>query len=101
MKKTLLLIALLAPASMMFGADAKAGGAIYDKSCKGCHGASGEPNAAIAKMMPTIPDFSKKAVTDAEVKTAVTAGKGKMKAIAAVPATSIDDLAAYVHTLKK
>jgi mono/diheme cytochrome c family protein len=32
-------------------ADAKAGQAIFDKSCKSCHGADGTPNASIATMM--------------------------------------------------
>ena len=32
-------------------ADAKAGQAVYDKSCKSCHGADGTANPAIAKMM--------------------------------------------------
>ena len=31
--------------------DATAGKAIYDKSCKSCHGAAGAANPAIAKMM--------------------------------------------------
>ena len=38
-------------ATAAFGANAKAGQAIYDKSCKSCHGADGTSNAAVAKMM--------------------------------------------------
>ena len=32
-------------------ADAAAGKAVYDKSCKSCHGADGAGNPAVAKMM--------------------------------------------------
>ena len=32
-------------ATAALAADAKAGQAVYDKSCKSCHGADGTPNA--------------------------------------------------------
>ena len=34
-----------------FGADAGAGRAAYDRSCKRCHGVDGAANGAIAKML--------------------------------------------------
>ena len=34
-----------------FAADAAAGKAVYDKSCKTCHGADGTPPAGMAKTM--------------------------------------------------
>ena len=38
-------------ASGVYAADAKAGEAAYEKSCKSCHGPDGTPNPAVAKMM--------------------------------------------------
>ena len=46
-----ILILTAAAAASCFAADAKAGQAAYDRSCKSCHGADGTPNAAVAKMM--------------------------------------------------
>ena len=38
---------------------------------------------------------------DADVKTAVTRGTGKMKPVAGVAGADLDNLIAFVHTLKK
>lgn len=84
----------------LFGADAKAGKDVYDKSCKQCHGATGTPNAGMAKAMG-IKDFTTTAFSEADIKTAVTAGKGKMKPVASVTGASVDNVAAYVMSLKK
>lgn len=86
----------------VFAADAKAGKDVYDKSCKSCHGADGTPNAGVAKMMKVeMKDFKTTDLNDADIKTAVTAGKGKMKPIPTVTGTSLDNVAAYVKSLKK
>jgi len=83
-----------------FAADAKAGAAIYDKSCKSCHGADATGNPGVAKMMKVeMKDL--KAVPDADIKTAVTQGKGKMKPVTSVTGGAVDDVIAYVHSLKK
>jgi mono/diheme cytochrome c family protein len=104
MKTTALLIAILIPSGMAWAADAKAGGAAYEKSCKSCHGAAGVANPAIAKMMKVeMNDLSSPAVqsqTDAALKAVITGGKGKMKAIAGLTA-SPDDVVAFLRTLKK
>jgi mono/diheme cytochrome c family protein len=101
MRKTILMAALAAFASTgLYAADAAAGKAVYDKSCKGCHGAAGTPSAGMAKAMG-IKDFTTTAYSAADVKTAVTAGKGKMKPVASVTGASVDDVAAYVMSLKK
>ena len=60
----------------VFAADATAGKDVYDKSCKTCHGAAGTPNAGMAKAMG-IKDFTTTDFSDAQIKTAVTAGKGR------------------------
>ena len=100
---TATLVALCVSAA--FTADAKAGQAIYDKSCKSCHGADGTPNAAIAKMMKVdVPDLKSPAVqglSEDDMKKVITDGKGKMKPIKTVTGKDVGDVVAYVHTLKK
>jgi mono/diheme cytochrome c family protein len=81
-------------------ANAKDGEAVFTAKCKTCHGADGAGNPAIAKAMNvTMKPLGTQ--TDAEVKTAVTAGTGKMKPVAGVAAGDLDNLVAYIHTLKK
>jgi mono/diheme cytochrome c family protein len=86
-------------------ADAKAGQAIYDKSCKSCHGSDGTPNAASAKMMKVdMKDFKSAEVqgmSDADIKKVIADGKGKMKAIKTVTGADADNVVAYIRTLKK
>ncbi len=84
----------------IYAADAKAGKDVYDKSCKTCHGADGTPPAGMAKAM-NIKDFKTTDYSDADIKTAVTDGKGKMKPVASVTGASVDNVVAYVKTLKK
>jgi len=81
-------------------AGANDGDAVYAAKCKNCHGADGSGNPTIAKMMNvTMKPLG--SATDAEVKTAVTAGVGKMKPIAGVAAGDVDNVIVYIHTLKK
>ena len=100
---TLTLAGLLATTGFAF--DAKAGEAVYEKSCKSCHGADGTPNAAIAKMMKVemrdLKSPEVQAMTDDDLKKIVTGGKGKMKPVTAVSASSASDVIAYVRSLKK
>lgn len=100
--KMLLTTAALAAlcSTAVFAADAAAGKDVYAKSCKSCHGPDGVPPAGMAKAMG-IKDMTTTAYTADQVKTAVTAGKGKMKPIPAVTGASVDNVAAYVLTLKK
>jgi mono/diheme cytochrome c family protein len=89
--------AMLAPAAAASPTD---GAAVYAAKCKNCHGADGSGNPAIAKMMSvTMKPLGAQA--DADIKTAVTAGTGKMKPIAGVAGGDLDNVVAYVHTLKK
>jgi len=104
MKKTL--VVLIASAGLALAAgDAAAGKGVYDKSCKTCHGADGTANANIAKMMKVdIKDLGSadvQAHSDADLKKIVTDGQGKMKPIKAVAGKDLDNVIAYVRSLKK
>ncbi len=58
------------------------GEAVYKAKCQSCHGAEGVPNPGIAKAMGVKPvsDPSVKSLSEAEMITDTTNGKGKMPA---------------------
>lgn len=76
----------------------------YKAKCAGCHGADGKANTAPAKALGAH-DFSSDEVTkmsDADLITAVTAGKNKMPAYGkSLKDSEIKDLVAYVRELGK
>lgn len=88
-----------------WGADAKAGQSVYDRSCKSCHGADGTANPAIVKMMKVeIADLKSSEVqsmSDAQLKAVIAEGKGKMKPIRSVTGADADNVVAYIRSLKK
>ena len=90
---------------MSLAADAKAGKATYEKACQSCHGPDGTPKEAIARMMKVEMKDLKSAevqdIKDEDMKKIITGGKGKMRPITSVSGAAVDDVAAYVHTLKK
>jgi cytochrome c6 len=103
MKKTVFtVIAGLALAGAAFAADAKAGGEAFQKACKGCHGADGTGNPAVAKMLsatiPVLGSAEVQKLSDAEISKVIEEGKGKMKPMKGQPTA---DLVAYIRTLKK
>jgi len=87
---TLVLLSL--PAAVAFAADAAAGKTVFDTKCKMCHGAGGTGGA-----MDKASIVGKSAD---EAKAAVSKGKGKMKAVATVTGDALDNVAAYVASLK-
>jgi mono/diheme cytochrome c family protein len=107
MKRIVLAVFLLTlPAGLALAAgDAAAGKAVYDKACKSCHGASGAANPAIAKMMKVemkdLTSAEVQAHSDADLKKVITDGQGKMKPIKTVMGKDVDNVIAYVRSLKK
>jgi mono/diheme cytochrome c family protein len=91
-------------AGAVSAADAKAGQAVYDKSCKACHGPDGTGNPSVAKMMKVdmkdLKSAEVQAISDDDMKKIVTDGKGKMKPVKAVSGGALDDVVAYVRSLK-
>lgn len=92
-------LALALFSSGAWAADAAAGKSVYDAKCKGCHGAEGQGNPAIAKMMKV--EMKPLSETTADVKKVITDGQGKMKPIGGLTPAQVDDVTAYVHTFKK
>jgi mono/diheme cytochrome c family protein len=96
---------LLSAGLALAAGDASAGKATYDRSCKGCHGADGTPSAAMAKSLKVdmlhLGDPAVQKLSDDELKSVITSGKGKMKAIKSVSGKAADDVVAYMRTFKK
>jgi len=91
-------------ATTIQAADAAAGKAAYDKSCKSCHGPDGAGNPAVAKMMKVdmrdLKSADVQAMSDDDFKKIITEGKGKMKPVASA-SSSAADIVAYIRSLKK
>ena len=77
---------------------------VFDKSCKACHGATGQGNPGMAKMlkveMRPLGSKEVQAQSDADLKKIITQGKGKMKPVASLSAKQVDDVVAFIRTLK-
>ena len=78
---------------------------IYDKSCKTCHGAQGQGNPGMAKMlkveMKALGSKEVQAKSDADLKKVITQGSGKMKPVVSVTGKQVDDVVAFIRTLKQ
>jgi cytochrome c553 len=81
---------------------AQGGDATYAAKCKTCHGATGTPAPAMAKMMGikpvSDPDIQK--LTVDQIVAAIKDGKGKMKPIAGLTDAQIKDVATFYKGLK-
>lgn len=81
------------------------GKAVYDKSCRGCHGPTGQGNPNMAKMLKAeikaLGSADVQGKSDDDLKKVITQGSGKMKPIAGLSTKQVDDLVAYIRTLKQ
>lgn len=104
-RTTQIIATFLLAGAIAAAADVNTGKVAYDKACKSCHGATGTPNPAIAKSLKVdMRDLGSKEVqslSDAEIRTIITDGKGKMRPIKTVSGPDVDNVIAYVRTLKK
>jgi mono/diheme cytochrome c family protein len=79
---------------------ADSGEAIYKANCQSCHGATGTPNAGIAKMMGVKPAAEYKTPEKEQIES-VTKGKGKMKPFTGkLTDDQIKTVVTYFRTLK-
>jgi len=85
--------------TMCFAQD---GGALYKSKCQACHGATGTPSPAMAKMMGIKPvsDPAIAGLSADQVATTVKTGKGKMKPIAGLSDADVKAVSAFFKTLK-
>ena len=77
----------------------------FDKSCKTCHGAQGQGNPAMAKVLKvTMRQLGAKEVqakTDDQLREDIAKGTGKMKPVAGLSKKQVDDLVGLIRTLKQ
>src|SRR6266545_3477931 len=98
MRVTILMMVLLtiSVSPAMAAGDPLAGKAMYDKSCKTCHGATGVANPNIVKMMKVdMKDLGSAEIqkmSDEDLKETITKGKGKMKPVKSVAGKDIDNV---------
>jgi cytochrome c len=86
-------------------ADANAGKTVYMHRCKMCHAEDGNGNPGMAaalhvKFLPLGSEEVQK-MSDADFKKIITEGKDKMKPIKGLSDTEINNVIAFIRTLKK
>jgi mono/diheme cytochrome c family protein len=84
--------------------DAAKGEKLYATKCKSCHGAQGQGNPAIAKATKVVfrdlksPEVQK--MSDAELAKLAMGGHGKKKPLKTVTPADVNDVIAYLRTMK-
>jgi len=85
-------------------AGSEEGAAVYSAKCKTCHGADGQGNPGMAKMLKVtfkpLNSQDIQSMSDIDLKKIITEGKGKMTKVA-VGGTDLDNLVAYLRTAFK
>jgi mono/diheme cytochrome c family protein len=86
-----------------YAADAKAGEAVYEAKCKGCHGATGVANPALAKAlnveMKSLGSADVQKLSDAQLGAISKNGKGKMRPVTLTDA-EVSNVVAFQRTFK-
>lgn len=92
-------------AAVALGADVKAGQTTFKISCQSCHGPDGTPNADVAKTLKAdMRDLKSDAVqskSDDDIKKIITEGMGKMVPVHTVSGADLNNVVAYIRSLKK
>ena len=87
------------------GGDAEAGRVVYEKSCRMCHGATGQGNPAMVKASKgELQDLSSKEVqsrTDKQLAKDIAGGTPQKKAIKPLPEKQMNDVLAFVRSMGK
>ena len=109
MKKATILAILLGFAAIAAFAgptvNADAGKETFGKRCAICHGKTGAGDGPAAKAFKgAIPDLSSKEVQDlkdADIAKVITEGKGKMQPVKDLSKGDVENLTAFIRSLKK
>jgi mono/diheme cytochrome c family protein len=101
----ILAFAITVACGPVFAQDAAAGKMVYAKKCQSCHAADGNGNAAIAKALKAdikpLSSAEIQKMSDADIKKVITMGMGAMKPVTGLMPAEVDNVVAYVRTLKK
>jgi mono/diheme cytochrome c family protein len=85
-------------------ADAKAGQAVYDKHCGTCHGPNGAAPPNVAKFqdgrITDLRSLKVQSMSDADLSKLVKGGTKGMRGDTTVAGKEMDDLVAFIHSLK-
>jgi len=99
-----ILAVVLATGPAFAAGDVAAGKEIFAKKCSSCHGTAGEGKESVAKVlkieMRHLGSAETQAKSDADLKKVISDGVGKMKPVTGIDAKGVDDVVAYVRTLK-
>ena len=105
MKTTLIATLSILASLTLASAGVPEGKALFLSKCQACHGPNGEGKPAIAKMFNvTMHPLGSKEIqskSDADIKKTITTGQGKMKAVTGLTDPQVDDIIAFVRTLKQ
>jgi len=103
MKRTVLLLAIIAMMLAPLAAFAADGAAIYKAKCASCHGPDGKGETSVGKSLKlrSLASAEVQKSSDADLSKVISDGKGKMPAYKGkLSADEIKALVAYIKTLK-